>query len=132
MTTGSGGALGFYSKNLSRVSPAHMKVSFRMKPKKTEVAAGLLFDKDVAKDYRMMQMRRTGFVIDPRTTKHIARWDLLMVLALSFTAIVTPVEVVYLDEGRYISTLWVVNRVVDLMARRARVELTLLLPRAPT
>jgi len=92
-----------------------MKVSFRMKPKKTEVAAGLLFDKDVAKDYRMMQMRRTGFVIDPRTTKHIARWDLLMVLALSFTAIVTPVEVVYLDEGRYISTLWVVNRVVDLM-----------------
>mgnify|MGYP001333030335 CR=1 FL=1 len=34
--------------------------------------------------------------------------------ALLFTAVVTPVEVAFLDEGRHITTLWWVNRVVDL------------------
>ena len=30
-----------------------------------------------------------------------------------FTAMVTPVEVAFLDEGTYVSVLWVTNRVVD-------------------
>ena len=104
---------------------------FKKKPNK-DVDMGLFLDKDAdAKAARMMQMRRTGFVIDPRTTKRIAHWDLTMVFALCFTAIVTPVEVVYLDEGRYVTILWVVNRVVDVMAR-ARDERTHLLASAHT
>ena len=42
------------------------------------------------------------------------KWDLIMVICLLFTATVTPVEVVFLDGGQYITSLWVVNRVVDL------------------
>ena len=35
-------------------------------------------------------------------------------LALLFTAIITPVEVAFLDEGQHITLLWMINRVVDL------------------
>ena len=52
-------------------------------------------------------------VINP-SSKWTRKWDLIMVLALGFTAIVTPVEVAFLDEGQYITTLWMVNRFVDL------------------
>lgn len=41
------------------------------------------------------------------------RWDLTMVVALAFTAIVTPVEVAFYSEGLYITPMWVVNRIVD-------------------
>ena len=40
--------------------------------------------------------------------------ELETVAALLFTATVTPVEVAFLDEGTRITTLWVINRVVDL------------------
>lgn len=36
-----------------------------------------------------------------------------MVLALAFTAVVTPVEVAFYSEGLYITPMWVVNRIVD-------------------
>ena len=42
------------------------------------------------------------------------RWDLTMVAALAFTAIVTPVEVAFVDGGQYITSLWAINRFVDL------------------
>jgi len=37
-----------------------------------------------------------------------------MVMSLLFTAVVTPVEVAFLDEGEYITPLFFINRVVDL------------------
>lgn len=64
---------------------------------------------------RASDMQNVGWIIDPRQTKWMPRWDLLMVGALTFTALVTPVEVVFLSEGTYITGLWVVNRFVDLL-----------------
>jgi len=60
-------------------------------------------------------MDAKGFVIDPRGSKWMPHWDIVMVFALLFVAIVTPVEVTFSDEGKYISVLWVINRVVDLL-----------------
>ena len=57
---------------------------------------------------------KSKYLIDPRKHHWMAKWDLLVVFALMFTAIVTPLEVVFLDEGFYLSTLWVLNRVIDL------------------
>lgn len=37
-----------------------------------------------------------------------------MVAALAFTAIVTPVEVAFVNGGQYITEMWVINRLVDL------------------
>ena len=63
---------------------------------------------------RLKEMQQVGYVIDPRQSKWIGKWDMLMVLALVFTAAVTPVEVSFLKEGEYITPLWTINRVVDL------------------
>ena len=62
---------------------------------------------------RAKDMQRTGWVIDPRGKKWMARWDATMVVCMLFTALVTPVEVAFLSEGAHINTLWIINRVVD-------------------
>ena len=53
------------------------------------------------------------FTIDPRYAKWMPVWDLIMMTALFFTAIATPYEVTFLDEGPCITPLFVINRVVD-------------------
>ena len=63
---------------------------------------------------RAREMQKIGWVIDPRKNCLLPKWDLTMVSALLFTAIVTPVEVAFLEEGQYITNLWVINRLVDL------------------
>ena len=60
------------------------------------------------------EMQKIGWVIDPRKSGFLPKWDLLMVTALLFTAVVTPVEVAFLEEGQYITNLWIINRFVDL------------------
>ena len=52
-------------------------------------------------------------IIDPSSSSWMKRWDLLMVVALAFTAVITPVEVAFLDEGGVITMLWWINRLVD-------------------
>lgn len=58
--------------------------------------------------------KKLTFIIDPRRSVWMPRWDLTMVAALAFTAIVTPVEVAFVDGGQYITELWLINRIVDL------------------
>ena len=41
------------------------------------------------------------------------RWDVTVLVALLYTAIVTPVEVAFLREGEYISPIFVIDRIVD-------------------
>ena len=50
---------------------------------------------------RNREMQKVGWVIDPRKSRILPKWDLLMVSALLFTALVTPVEVAFLEEGQY-------------------------------
>jgi len=70
--------------------------------------------KGTAKD-RAREMQRTGWIIDPRSSKLMPKWDIVILVALCFTALVTPVEVAFLEEGQYINGLWIVNRLVDLV-----------------
>ena len=63
--------------------------------------------------------RGRGWIIDPRTNRLIAYWDLATTAALLFTALVTPVEVAFLQpetpSERISSRLYWTNRGVDLV-----------------
>lgn len=54
-------------------------------------------------------------LIDPRRNRFCPIWDVVMLLALAFTAIVTPVEVSIIDEGACVTPLWMCNRVIDIL-----------------
>ena len=71
------------------------------------------FDEEFKDPQRLAEMRITGFFIDPRTSRWSGKWDLLMIACLFFTAVVTPVEIVFLDEGAQVTALWMVNRIID-------------------
>ena len=48
---------------------------------------------------KALKYLRRGNVIDPRTAKWMQWWDIVMMLALLFTALVTPLEVAFLEGG---------------------------------
>ena len=58
---------------------------------------------------------KTGFVIDPRNSKFMPYWDMVMLAALIFVAVVTPFEVTFLEERSIhdLDILFVVNRFID-------------------
>ena len=60
---------------------------------------------------------RRWYIIDPRTSSWIGYWDLVTSFALLFTAIVTPVEVGFLQipDDRWSDPLFLTNRGVDLV-----------------
>ena len=49
-------------------------------------------------------------LIDPRRSNFLPVWDVVMLLALFFTATVTPYEVTFLDSKPCITPLFVVNQ----------------------
>ena len=60
------------------------------------------------------------WVIDPRKAGWVAAWDLATTLALIFTAVVTPVEVAFIEppatmEERLKAPLFLMNRAIDLV-----------------
>ena len=55
------------------------------------------YSKTIAKQ---IQGTRSSCLIIPTSSTFMKHWDLVMVAALLFTAIVTPIEVCFLDEGR--------------------------------
>ena len=62
--------------------------------------------------------RGRGWIIDPRTNRLIAYWDLATTAALLFTALVTPYEVAFLSMPPTWATAWahplfVLNRLID-------------------
>ena len=60
-------------------------------------------------------IKKPSLIIDPsHETSWVHKWDMVMVLALGFTATITPIEVAFLSEGAHITSLWWVNRAVDL------------------
>ena len=66
--------------------------------------------------YRRYEQRNKG-IIDPKDSTWMKRWDIILMLALIFTAVVTPVEVAFMSEGEHITSLWMLNRAVDLIFR---------------
>lgn len=53
------------------------------------------------------------YVIDPRTSRYIGKWDVFTSVALLFVAFVTPFEVALLEPT--LDTLFIMNRAVDLI-----------------
>ena len=63
---------------------------------------------------------RAGWVLDPRRVAWIAWWDIVATFALLFTAIMTPVEVAFIEPPptlaeRFFNALFLANRTVDLV-----------------
>ena len=57
---------------------------------------------------------KSQFLIDPRTSKFVPRWDMATFVALFFTALVTPYEVSFLSQPETMADpLFVINRLVD-------------------
>ena len=63
----------------------------------------------------LQQIYRPGFLIDPRHSKVMRAWDLIMLFALMFTAIITPYEVTFIEEGPCVTVLFMINRLIDLL-----------------
>ena len=65
----------------------------------------------------MSMVTQKTWVIDPRTAKWMLWWDIAMVLALAFTAIITPYQIAFLEPPMVLSDgidgLWLVNRITD-------------------
>jgi hypothetical protein len=63
------------------------------------------------------KVRQRKWVIDPRTTRWMVFWDVGMIVALLFTALVTPFQVAFLEPRRVLvdgpDALWVTNRIFD-------------------
>jgi len=57
--------------------------------------------------------KKPWYIIDPRTSKFVSYWDGISMAALIFTAIVTFVEVAFVEASGEIDGLFIINRVVD-------------------
>lgn len=61
---------------------------------------------------------RDSYIIDPRSSHFMPYWDLTMLLALLFTATVTPYEVAFLPEinlkHEAPNAMWLINRFIDI------------------
>jgi len=59
--------------------------------------------------------KKPSFIIDPRTNKYMGYWDGLSMLALVFTAIVTVVEVAFVEPTGQADPLFILNRCIDVI-----------------
>ena len=66
---------------------------------------------------RVRELKRSKYLIDPRTSKLMPNWDVVTSIALIFTAIMTPVEVGFMDipADRWADGLFITNRCVDII-----------------
>ena len=67
--------------------------------------------------HHMALFRKQTWLVDPRSSRWVGWWDLNISLALSFTAIMTPIEVGFmrLPADRWHNPLFLLNRIVDLI-----------------
>jgi len=56
----------------------------------------------------------TGWTIDPLRCRWMPYWEVIITVTLVFTAVETPYEITFVDEGPCVTPLFIVNRVVDL------------------
>ena len=58
---------------------------------------------------------KSAYVLDPRNSRYMPYWDVVMLNALTFVALVTPFETAFLEERRIddLDPLFFINRLVD-------------------
>ena len=60
--------------------------------------------------------REDRYLIDPRRGRWMTWWDITVMIALLFTAVVTPVEVAFIPPGgACVTPLFAINRMVDIV-----------------
>ena len=71
----------------------------------------------IRKFKRPQLLKKQFMIIDPRTSRFYTRWSWLTSFALIFTAIMTPVEVGFMDipADRWADGLFITNRCVDII-----------------
>ena len=63
-----------------------------------------------------LKMHSRTCIIDPRMSKYMAYWDTVTMLAIAFTALVTPYEIAYLPMATSATNpLFIINRVMDII-----------------
>ena len=66
----------------------------------------------------LKQAQKTSWVVDPRTSSWMVYWDGAMILALVYTATVSPYQIAFLEPPLILTegadALWVLNRVTDI------------------
>ena len=72
-----------------------------------------------------------AWTIDPRRSCWVPVWDLVMLVAMVFTATVTPYEVAFIDDGPCVTIMFLVNRVVDFCVSPRSLQSTYTLPIVP-
>jgi hypothetical protein len=68
-------------------------------------------DSVIIERVRRSEASKPWYIIDPRSSRFIIRWDLATAAALIFTALVTPWEVSYLSTPPL--ALFIINRLID-------------------
>ena len=64
----------------------------------------------------VMQLEKREWLIDPRTSVFIGKWDMITGVALIFTALFTPFEIAYLSSpARWYDKTFLANRTVDII-----------------
>jgi hypothetical protein len=63
-----------------------------------------------------LKMHSRTCIIDPRMSRYMAYWDTVTMLAIVFTALVTPYEIAYLPMATSATEpLFIINRVMDII-----------------
>jgi len=76
--------------------------------------------------------KKKWFIVDPRTSKFVPYWDAIGMGALIFTAIITFVEVAFVDSPGCVDGLFMINRAVDMIfVMDGLLQFFLMYPQAP-
>ena len=103
---------------IERESGARNSSSFTKLARPTTTKGAQMFADYEAKTLkRVRELKRSKYLIDPRTSKLMPNWDVVTSIALIFTAIMTPVEVGFMDipADRWADGLFITNRCVDII-----------------
>ena len=81
---------------------------------------GTMVPRDAAAASFTTKRARPFMLIDPRYSKFAQNWDICTMMALIFTAIITPFEVAFLSspvnwDAAWVSPLFLINRLVDII-----------------
>ena len=87
---------------------------------------------DAKAHIKSRKARISRFLVDPRTSKWIGWWDLVLSFALLFTATFTPFEVGFtgIPVDRWTDPLFLINRVVDCLVSPPSLERSRSAPRS--
>lgn len=104
-------------QDLFRTGPSAKPLQKKAKAPRNKIDINLTIKTLKARGIKVVEDNVTPewYMIDSRTSRHIAKWDLTLVVALLFVAVLTPFEVAFLPPPQSIDWLFTMNRVIDVI-----------------